>query len=30
LHELRALLWTIGSVAIYLMAAAVLWTALRH
>jgi len=29
-HELRALLWTIGSVAIYLMAAMVLWTALRH
>jgi hypothetical protein len=24
------LLWTIGSVAIYLMAAMVLWTALRH
>jgi glutathione S-transferase len=29
LHELRALLWTIGSVVIYLMAAMVLWTALR-
>jgi glutathione S-transferase len=29
-HELRASLWTIGSVAIYLMAAIVLWTALRH
>ena len=28
-HELRASLWTIGSVAIYLMAGAVLWTALR-
>jgi glutathione S-transferase len=29
-HELRALLWTIGSVVIYLMAAMVLWTALRN
>jgi uncharacterized MAPEG superfamily protein len=29
-HELRALLWTIGSVVIYLMVAMVLWTALRH
>ena len=29
-HELRALLWTVGSVAIYLMAAIVLWTALRR
>jgi len=28
-HEVRALFWTIGSVAIYFMAAAVLWTALR-
>ena len=29
-HEPRALLWTIGSVAIYFMTAMVLWTALRH
>jgi glutathione S-transferase len=29
-HELRALLWTVGSVAIYLMAATVLLTALWH
>ena len=28
-HEVRALFWTVGSVAIYLMAGAVLWTALR-
>ena len=28
-HEVRALFWTVGSVAIYFMAAAVLWTALR-
>jgi glutathione S-transferase len=28
-HEVRALLWTVGSVAIYLMAGTVLWTALR-
>ena len=29
-HDERAVLWTIGSVAIYFMAAMVLWTALRH
>jgi glutathione S-transferase len=28
-HEVRALLWTVGSVAIYFMAGTVLWTALR-
>ena len=28
-HEVRALFWTVGSVAIYLMAGTVLWTALR-
>ena len=28
-HEVRALFWTVGSVAVYLMAGAVLWTALR-
>jgi glutathione S-transferase len=29
-HEVRAGLWTIGSVVIYLMAGTVLWEALRH
>jgi uncharacterized MAPEG superfamily protein len=29
-HDSRAVLWTIGSVAIYFMAAMVIWTALRH
>jgi glutathione S-transferase len=28
-HEVRAMLWTVGSVAIYFMAGTVLWTALR-
>jgi glutathione S-transferase len=29
-HELRAVLWSVGSVIIYFMAAAVLWNVLRH
>jgi glutathione S-transferase len=29
-HEVRAAFWTVGSVIIYIMAAAILWTVLRH